>query len=58
MGQHHSQLAHHILGMAPQLALSLLLVSNAPFRTSVPSHKPYSIVPSWSEQDGLWEDEL
>lgn len=35
MDQYHSQLAHHILELAPQLDLPVLLVIDAPFSTSV-----------------------
>ena len=46
MDQHNSQLAHHILELAPQLDLPLLLVIDAPFHTFVLPHKACSIVPS------------
>ena len=41
MDQHNSQLAHHILELAPQLAPSLLLVIDEPFRTLVLPHETW-----------------
>ena len=46
MDQHNSQLAHHILELAPQLAPSLLLVIDEPFRTLVLPHETCFIVPN------------
>ena len=44
MDQYHSQLAHHILELAPQLDLPVLLVIDAPFPTFVLPQEPYSVV--------------
>ena len=46
MDQHNSQLAHHILELAPQLDLPVLLVSDALFHAFVLPHGTCSIVPS------------
>lgn len=58
MGQHDSQLAHYILELAPELVLSSLLVIGTPSHSSVPAHGTCSIVLSWSQEDGLWQDKL
>ena len=58
MDQYHSQLAHHILELAPQLDLPVLLIIDAPFPTFVHHMSLAPLSRIGSEQGGLWEDKL